>query len=80
MRDVRVRGMEPRRGLAAVRAAGNAALLAVVRGVGDRAPTCLAVLRGAAKASGAAPSALWDRWSIYSGGQQGSEGIREHGL
>lgn len=77
MRDVRVRGMEPRRGMAAVRAAGNAA---VVMGVGDTAPTCLAVVRGAAKASGAAPSALWGRWSIYSGGQQGSEGIREHGL
>lgn len=48
-------GMEPRRGPAALRAAGNGALPAVVRGVGDRAPSCLAVVRGAANAGGAAP-------------------------
>lgn len=52
-------GMEPRSGLAAVRAAGNGALLAVGRGVGDRAPSCLAVVRGAVKAGGAAPLGSW---------------------
>lgn len=43
-----MRGTGPRRGLAAVRGAGSGALLAVGRGVGDRAPSCLAVVRGAA--------------------------------